>query len=77
MIISLTLAPAPLNRDDFAAETIQAVTVPSTIFLLALDCLVGQVVKASASKMEDPGFDSRLRRGGFSGWSHTRYLIKH
>ena len=29
--------------------------------------LVGLVVKASASRAEDPGFDSRLRRGDFSG----------
>ena len=28
--------------------------------------LVGQVVKASASRAEDQGFDSRLRRGVFS-----------
>ena len=29
--------------------------------------LVGLVVKASASRAEDPGFDSRLRRGDFPG----------
>ena len=28
-------------------------------------CLVGLVVKASASSAEDPGLDSRLRRGDF------------
>ena len=33
---------------------------------LDLDCLVGVVVKASASRAEDPGFVSRLRRD-FSG----------
>ena len=32
--------------------------------------LVGLVVKASASRGEDPGFDSRLRRGDFSVSSH-------
>ena len=32
--------------------------------------LVGQVVKASASRAEDPGFESRLR-GIFSGSSQT------
>ena len=32
--------------------------------------LVGLVVKASASRAEDPGFESRLRRD-FSGASHT------
>ena len=35
-----------------------------------LDRLAGLVVKASASGAEDPGFESRLRRG-FSGSSHT------
>ena len=30
------------------------------------DCLVGLVVKASASRAKDPGFESRLRRD-FSG----------
>ena len=33
--------------------------------------LVGQVVKASVSRAEDPGLDSRLRRGDFSVSSHT------
>ena len=35
--------------------------------------IVGLVVKASASRAEDPGFDSRLRRD-FSGSSHTSDL---
>ena len=35
--------------------------------------LAGLVVKASAAGMEDPGFDSRLRRD-FSGLSHTSDL---
>ena len=30
------------------------------------DCLVGLVVKTSATRAEDPGFESRLRRD-FSG----------
>ena len=38
------------------------------------DRLVGLVVKASASGAEDPGFVSRLRRGDFSGSSHTSDL---
>ena len=29
--------------------------------------VVGLVVKASASRAEDPGFESRLPRGDFSG----------
>ena len=32
------------------------------------------LVKASALRAEDPGFDSRLRRGDFTGSSHTRDL---
>ena len=39
----------------------------------SLDRLVGLVVKASASKAEDQGFESRLRRD-FSGSSHTSDL---
>ena len=38
-----------------------------------LDCLIGQVVKASASRAEDPGFKSRLRQD-FSVLSHTSDL---
>ena len=39
------------------------------------DHLVGLVVKASASRAEDPGFESRLRAPGFfSGSSHTSDL---
>ena len=33
--------------------------------------LVGLVVKASALRAEDPGFNSRLPSGGFSGSNHT------
>ena len=36
--------------------------------------LVGLVVKVSASRAEDPGFESRLRRDFFSGLSHTSDL---
>ena len=32
-----------------------------------LDRLVGRVVKASASRAEDPGFEFRLRRDFFRG----------
>ena len=38
-----------------------------------VDRLVGQVVKASASRVEGPGFESRLRRD-FLGSSHTSDL---
>ena len=36
--------------------------------------LVGLVVKASASRVEDPGYESRLRRVFFPGSSHTSDL---
>ena len=38
------------------------------------DLLVGLVVKASTSRVEDPGFDSCLRPGDFSGSSYTSDL---
>ena len=38
------------------------------------DRLVGLMVEASASRAEDPGFESRLSRGDFSGSSHTSDL---
>ena len=38
--------------------------------------LVGLVVKASASRAEDPGLESRLRRDFFPGLSHTSDLKK-
>ena len=41
---------------------------------ISKDRLVGLVVKASVSRAEDPGFDSRLCRGEFSGSSHTSDL---
>ena len=41
--------------------------------LFFVDRLVGLVVKASASGVEDQGFESRLRRD-FSGSSHTSSL---
>ena len=38
------------------------------------DLLVGLVVKASASGAADPGFDSHLCHGNFSGSSHASNL---
>ena len=38
------------------------------------DHLIDLVVRASTSRTEDPGFDSRLRCGDFSGSSHISYL---
>ena len=46
------------GRGDFSlGVNIGSDSIPPT-----LDCLVGLVVKASASRAEDPGFESRLRR---------------
>ena len=41
-------------------------SVPFVLFDIKTDRLVGLVVKASASRAEGPGFESRLRRD-FSG----------
>ena len=38
------------------------------------DRLVGRAVKASTSRAAGPAFDSRLRRGHFSGLSYTSDL---
>ena len=38
---------------------------------ICLHCLVGLVVKATASRAADLGFDSCLCQGDFSGSSHT------
>ena len=40
---------------------------PKTAVAVEMYRLVGQVVKASASRAEDPGFESRLRREFFLG----------
>ena len=40
---------------------------------ISLDRLVGLVVKGSASRAEDPRFESHLHLD-FSGWSHTSDL---
>ena len=42
--------------------------------LLFSHCLVGLVVKASVWRAEDPGYDSCLCNGDFSGSSHTSDL---
>ena len=47
------------------------VIIGITIIISSSDCLVGIVVKASASRAEDPGFKSHQ---GFSGSSHTSEL---
>ena len=46
------------------------VALTKAAVFISSDRLVGLVVKASASRAEDPGFESRLRRD-FSGSSHT------
>ena len=48
--------------------------VDSKLDLQLANRLVGLVVKASAPRAADPGFDSRLRSGDFCGSSHTSDL---
>ena len=50
-----------------------ATTITSIIIFTIPDRLVGLVVKESASRAEDTGFESHLRRN-FSGSSHTSDL---
>ena len=49
------------KMENFASSllTKNSKLVPCTA---SLDCLVGLAVKASASRAEDPGFESRLRQ---------------
>ena len=49
-----------LAYDDYEKEAIRAHVTPQS-----KDRLVGLVVKASASRAEGPGFESRLRRDFF------------
>ena len=56
---------------EWSGETGVASTFCCSIRPLAGDCLGGLVVKASASRGEDPGFESRLSRDFFAGSSHT------
>ena len=51
-----------------------SVSVPHQVHALPLHRLVGLVVTAPASRAADPGFDSRWRRGDFSGSGHTSDL---
>ena len=61
---------------DGSAETIVRATIRRRKLQITqsqytdIDRLAGLVVKASASRAEDPGFESRLRRD-FSGSGHT------
>ena len=55
-------------------QTFGRATVMLYTHCCTADCLVGLVVKASASKADDPGFDSHLRCEDFSGSSHTSGL---
>ena len=61
----------PTGREDIRLKKGRHGNLPSP-FLLE-DRLFGLVVKASASSVEDPGFESRLRQD-ISGSSHTSVL---
>ena len=65
--------PIPCLSVTFVSHFASAY-VCSCVCLRFLDRLGGLVVKASASRAEDPRFESRLRRD-FSGSSHTSDLI--
>ena len=53
------------TRDVHPFETDTKGRHSSPLTFCKLDRLVGLVVKASASRAEDPGFESRLRRDFF------------
>ena len=65
------MALAQTSQEEVMASTSRAVD-PGSIPTFT-NRLVGLVVKASASRAEDPGFESRLR-WDFSGSSHTSDL---
>ena len=52
---------------------LEKIPVMTEIFPVIVNHLVGLVVKASASRAEDPGFESRWRRD-FAESSHTSEL---
>ena len=58
-----------------AAATTTTITTTTTTTTTTTDRLVGLVLKASASREEDPGFESRLRRE-FSGVESDQWLKK-
>ena len=64
-----------LNSDRLLNEIWQLFcrVVWQKVVVISLNRLVGLVVNASASRAEDPGFESRLRRE-FFGSSHTSYF---
>ena len=59
------------TRGDYDTEETWVKTVMKDAVSLTSSRLVGLAVKASASKAEDLGFDSRLSCGDFCGSSHT------
>ena len=64
-----TLSNQPTNNCSSSALLID--NSPNLPSPLSHHRLVGPVVKAYASRAEDSGFESRLRRGDFFGSSHT------
>ena len=58
------------DNGDITSTSASLQTTTLLNLLPTIDRLVGQTVKASALRAEDPGFDSRLRRD-FSGSSHA------
>ena len=68
-LFSLSPYPPPLPYHLKTLATTRLLSCPYPLSLLS-PRLVGNVVKASASRADDPGFESLLRRD-FSGSSHT------
>ena len=83
--LSSSPSPLMIERDRSGRETEASNCSPSVagcaeacrkrilcwlVALINVHRLVGLVVKASASRAEDPGFDSRLRRDFFGVESH-------
>ena len=72
------LSSSPSSVIIIITITITIITIIIIIIIISgcgpyWNHLVGLVVKIPGSRAEDPGFESRLRRG-FSGSSHTSHL---
>ena len=74
-VLLLVLSPSLflISSSSFFLSSASSDNVDVPAALSAGDRLVGLVVKVSATRAEDPGFESRLRRH-FSGSSHTSDL---
>ena len=60
---------------EYECAVLKGILFPTSPESVADDRLLGLVVKASSSRAEDPGFESRLRRD-FSGVEPYQWLKK-